>query len=625
MLNILESLPLINPNAQQPPVPKRASTVQPIGRKASNTEFQINGNQASSGSMPPPSSRVKSTPDFSEFKAWAQDAISTQKMDIDRVSGTLIHIEEEMQTFRSFMKEVRTELATGRESHQKLIQDQDGLAKVSGKLGQLQTQVTSMDQEFRGKSGESLSRDIEIIISDMLQVSKKANEVDDLKMEVHQLNSQVKGIEDVVQVTQVPSEVENLRIELQILKSRLESIEGVVNQAPPPKPTRQPASSEESLSQSTQGRPQIAKRFPRVEIHVKPPEQPSNPITNPKSRAPTSEDLEDGPHNPYLKRKYGDIEKSSAPADQEAEEPSLPTKRRRVSRKSVLQKFSQNVEHASGSSRVHFKSPGPEVIEILSSERGSSPRLGEATESGGINSARENPRVNKQQPLKATLNDASNSDAKAPQGKSRKGSVRRTASMNSLVTPSTVAVQDAIGSESVPFNLHSRDSQGALITTSGKVDRRSLRYKTSHSNKENKIPVQGDQDMNRGVVQQDVSENQASERIHKAHSASAGLKRTRSTPNLRPSGVTKDLASGEPSADAPLPSIERDELDRIQAEKASEAQTVEQTSSKSAAAKPTKEKPYRCESCGNGYTTASWLKQVSALLYVGNLTNIPIA
>ena len=618
-LNLLESLPLINPNAQKPAVPKRASTVQPLGRKASNLQPQMNGKHAAFGSMPPPPSKMKSTPDFSEFKAWAQDAISNQQKDIDRVSGTLLHIEGEMQMFKKFMKEVRTELATGREFHQNQIQDRDGLVKVSGELGQLQTQVNSMDQEFRGKSGGSLSRDIEIIISDMLQVSEKANEVDGLKADVEQLKTNVKGVEDVVQVGQIPSEVDNLRLELQALKSRLESVQEAVNQAPsPPTSTQQASISNRPLSERIQGRSQAGKRLSRVEIHVRPSEQPINPTTNLETPTPAQEDFEDGLPNPSLKRKYGNIEKSSvAPADQETEEPSLPTKRRRVTRKSEIENSSQTVENGSGSSGVRFQSPGPEIIEILSSERGSSPILGEHTETGGINSATDNPQVDKQPHSKATPDDATNSASNAPRGRPRRESLRKTASMNNLATPSTVPLQDPAALEMANSRRQSRDSRGVLITSSGKVDGRSLRRsRVSHSNKENETPVQTDQDTDNGADQQ------PSERIQKANPESArGLRRTRSNPKLQSAGLKKDRAGGEPSQDAILPSIERDELDEIQVtntdapaaniEKASEAQTVEPESSTPTTAKPASEKPFKCESCGKGYTSLPWLNKVS--------------
>jgi hypothetical protein len=452
-INILESLPLINPNAQKPSVPKRASTVQPLGRKAPNLQPAMNGNHAAFGSMPPPPNKMKFAPDFSEFKSWAQEAISNQQKDIDRVSGTLLHIEGEMQTFRNFMEEVRTELATGREFHQNQIQDRDSLVKVSGEMRQLQTRVKAMDEDLRGKSGESLSRDIEIIISDMLQISEKAHEVDGLKVEVQQLKTQVKGVEDVVQVGRIPNEVDSLKLELHAMKSRLEFVQEAVDQAPPPPTsTQQAAVSNKPVSESTRGRSQPKKRLPRVEIHVGPPEQSraleaqeksathaTNSTTHLESATPVPEDLKDGPHDPSLKRKHGDIEKSSpAPADQETEEPTLPTKRRRVSREPEIKNSSQTVENGSGSSRVRFQSPGPEIIEIDSSERGSSPSpiLGEHKETGDFTSADDNAEVDKQRPPNITLNDATNSASKAPRGRPRRESLRRTASMNNLATPS---------------------------------------------------------------------------------------------------------------------------------------------------------------------------------------------
>jgi hypothetical protein len=118
---------------------------------------------------------------------------------------------------------------------------------------------------------------------------------------------------------------------------------------------------------------------------------------------------------------------------------------------------------------------------------------------------------------------------------------------------------------------------------------------------------------------------QPSERVQKANPESTrGVKRTRSNSKLQSSGPPNsrpDMTSGEPSADAILPSIERDEQDEIQAtytdapaadtKKASEAETVEPESSTPNAAKTAPEKPFKCGSCGKGYTNVAWLSNVS--------------
>lgn len=641
-LNILEKLPLISPDVRKPSAPKRASTVQPLGRrKSSNVQPDTNGNRAAFSSMLPPPTKADSIPDYSRFKVWAQETISKQQNDINRLSDTLVRVEGEMGTFRDFMTEVRAELASNQEFQKKQIQSERGLAKVFGEVDQLQEHINVLDLELRGKSGQSLSKDIEIIISDMQQVIEKAYEVNDVKTEVQKLKTMVKDAGDAVQNTQRPDEANSLRLELQTLKIRLRIVEEAVNQAsPPPSSTQNSAVFNTSALERVQSRPEAGKRLPRVEIQAprsqRPPSSrgPGNQresmahahdlITHLQSPNATTKESDDIPQNPSLKRKYSNIEKpSERPAGQEA-----PTKRRKTSRKSEDDK-TLNGENGTGSSHVQFKASGPEIIDLLSPEREPSAILDEQAELDEDNPHGHKIGVNEEASQKFTLNDASHSASKATRGRPRKGSLRKTVSMNNLTTPAKAMLQDAPVLEPENHRPQSRNSRSSLKTLSGKTDRRSLRWsKQETSNKENEAPVPADQDVNYEALEQALTvEYSASERIQKAN--------TRGSKQIRSNSVSSRLPNSQmneqTSPDAPLPSIERDEQDknhatypeslssdtgRPEVEKHSEAPTLEPEASTPTAvtdAPLNSSKPFICEVCGKGYSGQAWLNNVSLL------------
>jgi hypothetical protein len=159
----------------------------------------------------PPKPLAQETVPLSELtslKSWAENAITSQQRDIDRISGTLGRIEKGMQSFKEFMEEIRTELASNRQVQNHA--SEEDLVLVRKALDGLRLQIKSDRAETKSSStqnAELLSQKLEIIVRNLQRVSAKANEVDDLKMEIEQLKARLHQAEDVAQTGIPPSEV----------------------------------------------------------------------------------------------------------------------------------------------------------------------------------------------------------------------------------------------------------------------------------------------------------------------------------------------------------------------------------------------------------------------------------
>jgi hypothetical protein len=146
--------------------------------------------------------------ELASLKSWTEKAITCQKRDIDRISGTVERIEKGMQSFREFMEEVRTELASNRQVQNHA--SEEDLVLVRKALDGLRLQIESGRAGTKSSStqnAELSSQKLEIIVRNLQRVSAKANEVDDLKMEIEQLKARLHQTEDVAQTGIPPSEV----------------------------------------------------------------------------------------------------------------------------------------------------------------------------------------------------------------------------------------------------------------------------------------------------------------------------------------------------------------------------------------------------------------------------------
>ncbi|KAH6670463.1 hypothetical protein B0J14DRAFT_565224 [Halenospora varia] len=477
-ISTLQNFSLTLDGPGKPSVSRRAATVQPAAaRKSMSMAPPTNGESAANGSILPPTNQPSF--DLSSFKSWTQDSINTQQKDIDRVSGALNRIEVEMQVFREFIKETRMELKKNEQFQISQDVDRNAVGQIKTEVEELAQKVHDLGQqgEQRGMSGVSLSKDIEIIISDMVKVYDKAYEVEDVKEDLRDVKNQLRVAHDVATQNSADlranniaeTEVNDLRDEVKELKTRLKFVEHAVQTALPAYSGG--GSSQQSLNQSE-------KRVPRVEILVSDgeatwPRRNSHSLRSPatvsKKHFSAAGIRADESFQP-LKRKHQDTEDTPLIAQGgDTSEASLPIKKRKVS----------GVEVARPSSRqdnTRLKAPRREVIEILSSEHGGSPDLDAPKEANKLN----NTKIRNNLASKVALNDTDPSRTNLPERRTRRASLRRVVSINGLTTsaatePEAFPVPKPRRRQSDAFDARRRDSNGLLLTPAGKVDGRSLR------------------------------------------------------------------------------------------------------------------------------------------------------
>lgn len=120
------------------------------------------------------------------FGSWAETTIQSQQKDIDRVSGTVGRVERDMQSFKEFMEEVRSELTSSREN---MVQAKDDLNKI-----QMQTEETA--QRPRSRDGVNiLSKRLDAITDDILLVNQRASKVDQLQEELRKMQDRLVSLE----------------------------------------------------------------------------------------------------------------------------------------------------------------------------------------------------------------------------------------------------------------------------------------------------------------------------------------------------------------------------------------------------------------------------------------------
>jgi hypothetical protein len=433
---------------------------------------------------------------------------------------------------------------------------------------------------------------------------------------------------------------------------------------------------------------QAEKRHPRVEIpvrrehlnsqggqdlQVEPEVQARSETDRVESPVLPIEELEDIPQVSSSKRRHDEVEQSSGAPDETLLEPAPSKKRRKISQNSQIDISSRNTENEP---HVRFQSPRREVIEIPSSEREASPILGDYTE----NCAMDDVDVDYQPSSKRTLQSTAALPSNISEGRPKRQSVRRTASLSNLSTQASAPLDDLpdleprkprrrpslnivhkrdaegniikpsgeVDKRSLRFKNAEkrdetpvRDSEGNLLTSSGKIDRRSLRYKNGserertpvrdslgrlitstgkvdkrslrfrkdNDDNESETPSQANPGAKNGSIQGDgpmsqgpPSEASPSVRAQKSNTeSSTGRKIAVSDSRRRPSGAHSSRSTatdGEPSGNALVPSVERDELNEIAPNAANSAPA----------------RPFKCKTCGNGFASGAALAYVSTYL-----------
>lgn len=316
--------------------------------------FPSNGNDPgprAESTIPPPSVS-NNNPDVSRFMKWAQNAIDSQKIDIDRVSSTLTNIEGEMGLFRSFMDEVRHERKESQQFRANYDQEKRAIGKLAVDLKTLGSKVDNLGREevARGKSGESLRRDIEIIVSDMRKIHEEATQVGEVKLALGRVARQVIALERTAEQTitntgtgeankardavledyQRNKVVEDLKSQIQGFQNRLNMVEQAVRAVANQPPYVQPAQRTSSIHAQAKALP-AQRTTPRVEIPVmKPNESTQRTRSSTRSsvfRQAVQNNVPGDQSDSSLKRKHVHLNEDERLVQNDDDQPAPPRKR----------------------------------------------------------------------------------------------------------------------------------------------------------------------------------------------------------------------------------------------------------------------------------------------------------
>ena len=468
-ISIAKMILLKQDSAKKSSSSRRAATLQPsAGHRPRNHRETTEMHLSSLGVRSPPGKETTNST-VSEFKIWAQNAIDLQKSDIHRISETLRSVEGELQEFRSFMEEVRTELSENRKAREYHHQDRRRLSKLAEDVDNLEQKVSKIGSlaEERSKSGESLGKDIEIIVSDMQRVLDKAYEVDDVKENFFQLSKRFDEFEvstNSIVATILPDPnltgVDNLRPQSKSIQTRLNTAENAVQKAPvgqvPSKGRDQFKSQPES-------------RAPEDKLR-----EHSTTVNERPQRTRTDSKLQKS----GIKRKHGETDTEGGTMNQQ--QPDLPRKRRQPLAMALVD--NQLVDEPA-QAHADIELTKSKAIELFSSERGISPNV-HAEEMLATDTAVDVTKVPIKLPALEQLPKAKGDlNATTSEPITRRISLRKVASANNLATSAPDHAEPNLKARRMSFTGH-------LLTRQGEVDRRSLRRKSNIEKKLLNTPVQ---------------------------------------------------------------------------------------------------------------------------------------
>ncbi|KAH7398000.1 hypothetical protein BKA64DRAFT_673318 [Cadophora sp. MPI-SDFR-AT-0126] len=199
-ISILKSFPLSINSGKKPSGDRRAATVQPSRRNVHSAHSSPSWlNQAMVSRKSSPDNRLSlpptgvTTSQVTKFKNWAEDTINSQQKHIDRISGTVDRLERDMSLFKDFMLEVRSELGSTRQISDSV--GEEDLLALREELNGSREQVEQCGQAISRVNSDFYKRRLEAIAHNVEQVSQKAKEVDELKLELARMRARVKFLE----------------------------------------------------------------------------------------------------------------------------------------------------------------------------------------------------------------------------------------------------------------------------------------------------------------------------------------------------------------------------------------------------------------------------------------------
>ncbi|KAJ5042127.1 uncharacterized protein L3040_004684 [Drepanopeziza brunnea f. sp. 'multigermtubi'] len=191
-ISILKTFPLTTTSKKRFPGGQRASTAQPYTRRhQSMLGVALSNEQTMVARRPTPSDRAAplsvSVAEIVKFKNWAEDAILTQQKDIERITGTVNRIDQDMQSLKAFMLEVRSELSSNRQLP--ATSAEDDVQALREDLENLRQQIV--------RNGKTISLSaLEVVSQEVEEISQKFDGVDTLRSELQKMTARVKHLEE---------------------------------------------------------------------------------------------------------------------------------------------------------------------------------------------------------------------------------------------------------------------------------------------------------------------------------------------------------------------------------------------------------------------------------------------
>lgn len=245
-VSVIERFPLTLPGATKPPRSRRASTVQPSYR--AGTPSLVNHRPVSNSILPP--IVEKQLQELDKFKDWAKTAIETQQNDVDRIGGAFDRLERDMVSFKAFMEEVRTELATYRQFQENLKDEE--LRVIKQDLFGIRAELNA-NRQFKNSLREEefpvLQEDIHALRSELAEAQRfqrelKQQDIKAVQRDVNGLRQKLESmanlteddpkltheefeilVDDVREVDRKVGKINILRTELEQFKARLACVE----------------------------------------------------------------------------------------------------------------------------------------------------------------------------------------------------------------------------------------------------------------------------------------------------------------------------------------------------------------------------------------------------------------
>lgn len=184
-ISVLKTFPLMAPG-------QRASTAQPYTRtRPSKNGLGSSNDQTMVARRPTSRDRVAplSVPvsEIVKFKNWAEDAIVAQQSDIERISGTVNRIEEDMRSLKEYMLEIRRELSS---RQLPAISVEDDVQALREDLENVRKHIVRSGEAVSTRSFELVSREVE-------EIGQRVNDVDHLKSELQKMTARVEHLEGI--------------------------------------------------------------------------------------------------------------------------------------------------------------------------------------------------------------------------------------------------------------------------------------------------------------------------------------------------------------------------------------------------------------------------------------------